>query len=148
LSGLKEFQGRLSSRFSEKISGERIRLFSSVLGGSSSKAKGSPSVLPTLLTIFRKGEFEHFERMGLKLANVLHGEQVYHYETTDPIEAGDEVSFQTLVVSVLEKKGSSGRLSFLVFETNIEVTSPKPRKIGTAQTTIIVNDKSQGAASS
>ena len=132
MSDIKE--GQHSARFSEKVTEERIRLFCEAVG-----AEPSNVAPPTFLTVFRHGEFELFEKLGLKLSNVLHGEQQYSYPSD--ILAGDEVSFQTRLSSVLEKKGSSGRMSFLVFETDIEVTAPIPRKAGTSRTTVIVREK-------
>ncbi len=86
------------------------------------------------MTVFRKGEFEVFDLLGLKLENVLHAEQIYQYESD--IRVGDEIEFQTQLSHVLEKKG--GALSFLTLETKF---STGPRQIGSSRTTIVVKGK-------
>lgn len=132
--GLKKFEGKVSATFSEKVPEDRIRLFSQAV-------EAEPSLIapPTFLTVFRAGEFELFDQMGLRLSNVLHGEQQYTFESE--IHAGDEISFQTTLTSVLEKKGGSGRMSFLEFETEIRLKAPGSRKIGRSKTTVIVREK-------
>ena len=132
--GHKKYEGKFSSVFSEKITEERIRLFCQAVG-----TEPSLTAPPTFLTVFRAGEFELFDQMGLNLANVLHGEQQYVYESE--IHAGDEVSFQAKLTSVLEKKGGTGRMSFLSFETLVEVKTPNPRKVAKSKTTVIVREK-------
>jgi len=131
---LKSGEGRSSARLTEKISEERIALFCEAVG-----AEVSRVAPPTFLTVFRAGEFELFDKLGLKLSSVLHGEQQYSYFSE--IRAGDEVSFRTKLSSVIEKKGSSGRMSILVFETEIDVSAPQPRKAGSSKTTVIVKEK-------
>lgn len=129
--GHKSHQGAISTRFSETISAERIAQFCDSIG-----ADRSSVAPPTFLTLFRTGEFELFERMGLQLRNVLHGEQRYIYESD--IHAGDQVDFQTTLTLVLEKRGSSGSMSFLTFDTEIKVSG---RRIGNSRTTVIVREK-------
>lgn len=130
----KSFEGKRSRVFSEKITEGRISTFCQAVG-----AEPSTIAPPTFLTLFRGGEFELFDQMGLKLSNVLHGEQQYSYESE--IHAGDEVTFQTQLTSALEKKGGSGRMSFLSFETEISVKAPNPRPVGKSKTTVIVREK-------
>lgn len=126
---------------SETITAERIRKFCVALGAKcSSSGAGSDDAKctapPTFLTCFRHGELELFESIGLKLQNVLHAEQIYEYESD--IRAGDELTFQTELSNVLDKKGSSGRLCFLTFET--QVTSGG-HSVGRTKTTIVVREK-------
>jgi hypothetical protein len=89
------------------------------------------------MTVFRKGEFEVFDLLGLKLESVLHAEQIYQYESD--IRVGDEIEFQTQLSHVLEKKG--GALSFLTLETKFNTG---PRQIGSSRTTIVVKAKVNG----
>jgi hypothetical protein len=89
------------------------------------------------LTVFRKGEFDLFQSLGVELARVLHAEQEYQYENT--IEAGDHVSFETSLTQVLEKGGSSARMQFLTFETEVDAErKSKMVRIGKSKTTIVV----------
>jgi hypothetical protein len=129
--GLKRFEGAKSSEVSEKITKERIALFCEAVG-----MKTSLVAPPTFMTVFRKGEFELFDHLGLPFSSVLHSEQQFTYESD--LRAGDEILFQTELTSVLEKKG---RMSFLHFETSVRVTAPSPRSIGKSKTTIIVRPK-------
>jgi hypothetical protein len=76
--------------------------------------------------------------MGLPLVSVLHGEQTYSYDSE--IVAGDAVSFTTTLSSVHVKKGSKGQMTFLTFETAIDVTAPKPRRAGSSKTMIIARE--------
>jgi molybdopterin converting factor small subunit len=136
-SGPKSREGSVSKSYSEKVSAERIREFCRAVG-----AEEGEIAPPTFLTVFRAGEFELLGSIGLKLNNVLHGEQIYTYDSASTgIRAGDEVSFQTTLSTVLEKKGGSGRMTFLSFETRIDVASPAPRSVGSSKTTIIVREK-------
>jgi hypothetical protein len=125
-----------SSVRTEVMTAERIRAFCAAVSAECPNTNSDCIAPPTFLTCFRQGELELFERIGLKLQNVLHGEQHYEYESD--IHAGDEITFQTELSNVLDKKGSSGRLCFLTFET---VVTSGDRKVGKAKTTIVVREK-------
>jgi hypothetical protein len=133
---LKAREHSKSSVRSEVVTAERIRAFCEALEAQCPSLDSDCIAPPTFLTCFRHGEFELFESIGLKLQNVLHGEQYYEYESD--IRAGDEITFQTELSNVLEKKGGSGRLCFLSFET---VVTSKDRKVGKAKTLIVVREK-------
>jgi hypothetical protein len=125
-----------SSVFTEAVSAERIAKFRQAIHAESTEFSGQSIAPPTFMTVFRRGEFELFELIGLKLESELHAEQFYRYESE--IRAGDEVTFQTELTSVLEKKGTRGRLCFLTLETKFRA---KDRTIGSSRTTIVVREK-------
>jgi hypothetical protein len=126
----KSQEGAKSRVYKESVSRERLEKFCRAVG-----QKGQALVAPpTFMTVFRKGEFEVFDLLGLKLEGVLHAEQIYQYESD--IQVGDDIEFQTQLSHVLEKKG--GALSFLTLETKFNSGS---RTIGSSRTTIIVKGK-------
>jgi N-terminal half of MaoC dehydratase len=128
---------------SEVITADRIRAFCEALGAECPSLDADCVAPPTFLTCFRHGELELFDLIGLKLQNVLHGEQLYEFESD--IRAGDEITFQTELTHVLDKKGGSGRLCFLSLETLVTSNSNgETRKIGKSKTTVVVREK--GAA--
>jgi hypothetical protein len=136
---LKSREHTKSSVSSEVITADRIRAFCAALGAECPSSDRDCIAPPTFLTCFRQGELELLDSIGLKLQNVLHGEQFYEFESD--IRAGDELSIQTELTNVLDKKGGSGRLCFLTLETLFSV---KGSVVGKAKTTIVVREK--GAA--
>ena len=42
------------------------------------------------------------------------------FEYLEPIRVGDEIQFRTVLVDAYEKRGSSGNLLFLIFETEFQ----------------------------
>ena len=127
----KSFAGAVSKPYSEKILEERVREFCVAVG-----AEPAALAPPTFLTVFRAGEFELLERMGIPLAGVLHGEQTYLFNSD--VRAGDEITYKTTLTAVHEKKGTRGQMTFLNFETVIEAAGNRTRRVGTSRTTIIV----------
>ena len=87
---LKHREHSKSSVRSEVVTAERIRDFCAALRADCPTVDGECVAPPTFLTCFRHGEFELFEKIGLKLQNVLHAEQIYEYESD--IRAGDEIT--------------------------------------------------------
>ena len=125
---LKTEVGKQAGPYREKVSAEKIAEFC--------KALGVPALNhapPTFLTVFRRGEFELFKKLGLDLSNVLHAEQEYQYESA--LEAGDEVEFKTALIQVLEKQTPKASLQFLSFETEIHT---EKGKIGKAITQVVI----------
>ncbi len=57
--------------------------------------------------------FVEYEKMGIHLSKILHGEQTFHYY--QPVCAGDTLHFQSKVTDIYEKKG--GALQFVVQDT-------------------------------
>lgn len=107
---LKAYEGTTSRFYAETIDDRRVAAFSQAISGSQ-----TDTVPPTYLTRLRHGEFELLQKMGVELNQVLHGEQEYRYDRE--LRAGLELRYQTKLAQVLEKKGSSTSLHFLVFET-------------------------------
>ena len=113
LISLKEQIGVCSATHQEEISSERIAAFCRAVGFPVSSV--SP---PTFLTVFRRGEFELLQKLGLNLSNALHADQ--HYEYIEPIRAGDRIQFETHVSQVLEKNSPKQNMQFLTLETPIQ----------------------------
>ena len=132
---LKSYIGQSSGEIREEIDLNRIQSFCKAV--SIEETSIAP---PTFLTLFRKGEFDLFQKLGLNLANILHAEQEYTYE--NPIQAGDSVTFDTAVTQVLEKQGSSSSMQFITFETNFYTErQSKNCFVGKSKTTIVVREK-------
>ena len=156
---LKSQIGKVVGPYYDLVSQERITAFCRAVG--TEEGFFAP---PTFLTVFRKGEFELFQLLGIDLSHVLHAEQEYQYDCL--IQAGDQIEFETVVLNVLEKQGSTGFMQFLTFETRfktkrllqevVEVRSkqdPQEDKdspgdsdfevhsIGRAKTTIVVRER-------
>jgi hypothetical protein len=96
---LKSKEGARSKIYSETVTGERISKFSRAVGAEAHPNGIAP---PTFMTVFRKGEFELFASLGLKLESLLHAEQLYDYRSD--IRSGDRIEFHTTLSHVLEKK--------------------------------------------
>lgn len=125
---LKDRVGETASGYRESADAERIRRFCEAVG-----APISEVAPPTFMTVFRKGEFDLFSKLGIPLARVLHAEQEYVYRGV--IRAGDEVTYETRLTHVLEKNGASGSMHFLTFETEVATASGPA---GLSKTTIVV----------
>lgn len=130
----KSQEGAKSRVYKESVGRERLEKFCLAIGQRGPAALRVEVAPPTFMTVFRKGEFEIFDLLGLKLESLLHAEQGYQYKSD--IRIGDEVEFQTQLSHVLEKKG--GALSFLTLETKFFSGA---RAIGSSRTTIIVKGK-------
>lgn len=124
---LKERVGETSSPHFDDATAERLAAFSAAIG-----APAREVAPPTFLTVGRKGEFELLQRLGVPLQRVLHGEQEYEY--LRPIRAGDRVEYVTRLANVLEKRGTSSFMQFLIFETAFTV---RGETVARARTNII-----------
>jgi hypothetical protein len=133
---LKTFIGTRSDSYREEVTSDRIQAFCKAIG-----IEDRSVAPPTFLTVFRKGEFELFQILGIELSKVLHAEQEYQYE--HPIRGGDFVHFQTVVSQILEKNGSTTRMQFFTFETEIlvEKGSDTQQRAGKSKTTIVIREK-------
>ena len=126
--------GEKSSPYAEEVPTDRLRAFASAV-----QARYVDGVAPaTYMTTCRKGEFELFERLQVDLAQVLHVEQEYHYET--PILGGDFLHYQTELVSVALK--GKGKMLFLTFQTSVTIeragSRPNQLPAGSAKSLILV----------
>lgn len=127
--------GEKSSSFEEKFDDARIRAFAE-----SVKGREELSLPPTIVTIFRRGEFELMEKLGIPLARVLHGEQEYEY-AVDP--AGfrkallSGICYETVFSNYRKKEGSKGNLHFLVFQSEFK-SAGGGEAIVTSRSTMVV----------
>ncbi len=129
---LKSDVGKAVGPYHDEVTSEKIKEFCRAIG--SSELHEAP---PTFLTVFRKGEFELFQKLGFDLSQVLHAEQEYQYDT--PVLAGDRIEFKTALTHVLEKDGARSFMQFLTFETEFQVERDSSLlKIGKSKTTIVI----------
>ena len=129
---LKSQVGKNSEFYSEEVSLDRIKSFCQAVG-----APQSEFAPPTFLTVFRKGEFELFQKLDILLSQILHSEQEYQYE--NPIFPGDQVFFRTVVSNVLEKRGRSSSIQFVTFETEMMAKRQLENlHVGKSKTTIVI----------
>jgi hypothetical protein len=135
MTSLKSHVGQRSDTYHDEITPQRIAQFCRAVG-----IPESSVAPPTFLTVFRKGEFDLFQKMGIQLARVLHAEQEYQYE--NPIRSGDCMQFQTTVSNILEKKGSTASMQFITLETLFHVTRDSVQlAVGKSKTTIVIREK-------
>jgi hydroxyacyl-ACP dehydratase HTD2-like protein with hotdog domain len=132
---VKTFIGLKSGPEEERIDPERVKEFARVFD-----SKNLQEVPPTYLTLFRKLEFELFDRIGFSLSKVLHAEQDYQYEK--PLKAGMQISYETTLANVLEKRGSKVSLTFLVLESvfHEKTANGLGDRLATAKTTVVVRE--------
>lgn len=123
------FIGQTAGPYAELASEDRIAAFQKAIGTS------DPGVPPTFLTVFRRGEFELLERMGVSLAQVLHAEQ--EYEFFSELRSGDFLDFTTQLANAALKKGASGSLKFLTFETEFARNGVR---VAVARTILVVRE--------
>jgi hypothetical protein len=129
---LKSEIGKKVGPYQDDVTAHRISSFCKAVG-----AEENGIAPPTFLTLFRKGEFELFQYLGLELSHVLHAEQEYQYE--EGIQPGDRIHFETVLTQVLEKQSSSSKMQFLSFETHIQAERrSKIWRVGKSKTTIVV----------
>lgn len=132
--------GERSKNYEDVFSEDRLLEFARVVGVEGDSFSDS-SLIPTLFTIFRHGEFELMERLGITLKEVLHGEQEYDY--SQPIRANERVSFQTSLADVHEKKGKGALLHFLIFKTDI-VRAEDSQLLAQAKSTVVFRELGVG----
>ncbi|MBI2711760.1 MAG: MaoC family dehydratase N-terminal domain-containing protein [Bdellovibrio sp.] len=131
---LKDKTGMCSSVFKENITEKRIADFCAAIGLPVSK-----EAPPTFMTVFRGGEFELLQKLGLQLSKALHADQ--HYEYYGPICVGDSIQFETQVSQVLEKTSPKQNMQFLTLETRLQQIGPHEVKlIGKAVATLVFRE--------
>ena len=115
MTDIKSFLHHRSNVHKFEVTEGRLRAFCQSVG-----AEYRESAPPTFMTVFRDGEFELFDRMGIQLKTVLHADQEYRYENL--ILPGDQLEFQAVMTKAFEKKSSKGSvMRFLTFETEVKV---------------------------
>lgn len=116
---LKEKVGMRSQERLVTLSETRMKDFATCVKATVGNTSHSPMTsnsVPTIFTIFREGEFEIIDRLGVQLSQILHAEQ--EYSTFHSLLPEEEIRYTTTLLSVVEKRGSSSSLAFLVFETD------------------------------
>jgi hypothetical protein len=128
----KKFEKMKAGPYSEVISQKSLNEFRTAIG-----SKTDDQFPPTFFTVFRQGEFQILEKVGLTLSMVLHGEQEYEYfSNPEPlINAGEPIHYDTELSEVIEKGSGKKRLIFFVFETRFH--TPKNEPIAISRTTIV-----------
>jgi acyl dehydratase len=81
-------------------------------------------------------DYGRIEGLSLPESGLIHGDQTFHYRR--PLFIGEEISCYTVLKNVVEKKGKSGPLTFLVFDRIGEDRVGEP--IFTATTTVVVTE--------
>lgn len=118
LTGLKAQVGRKSSERTIALSGPEMRDFAACVRatvGATSHTPITSAAVPTVFTIFRQGEFELMNDLGIQLKQVLHAEQQYSF--LEPLSPSEEIRFATRLASVVEKKSKTAKMAFMAFET-------------------------------
>ena len=132
MSALKSQVGMRSGPYRDEVTPNRILAFCQALG-----IPEGHTAPPTFLTLFRRGEFDLFQKLGIDLARILHAEQEYRYENS--IQAGDGIRFETTIANVLEKQGSSYHMQFIIFETEVHAErNSQTLRVGKTKTTVVV----------
>lgn len=134
---LKNKIGTRSGSHTEVVTAERIKAFCQAVGVS--QYDEAP---PTFLTVFRRGEFEMLQTLGLELANALHADQ--QYDIIQPIRAGNQIRFETEVSQVLEKVSTKQNMQFLTLETQFHLIAQNPadapKLIGKSISTLVFRE--------
>ena len=118
LTGLKTRIGLESSVRTVTLTSPQMRDFASCVKatvGATSHSPISSVAIPTIFSLFRHGEFELMNVLGIQLKQVLHAEQ--EYEMREALSALEEIRFTTRLASVVEKKGKTSSMAFMAFET-------------------------------
>lgn len=127
-------QGQL--RLFAKATGTRDRIYWDV---DAAQAAGHPALPapPTFLmcldSLAPSNDPSALAQLGIKIGRILHGEQRFKYGRT-PMFAGDEITFQSQITDMYEKKG--GALQFLVTETT--ATNQNGEHVGTMINTLVI----------
>lgn len=140
IEGLKAGVGRASSERKIALTGPEMRDFAAcvkaTVGATSHSPIASPAI-PTVFTKFRHGEFELMNALGIELKQVLHAEQ--QYEMHAPLSPSEEIRFTTRLASVVEKKGKTGNMAFMAFETEFVRTGDNVT-VATAHSTMVYRE--------
>jgi len=140
MDGLKAGVGRASSERKITLSGPEMRDFAACVKATVGATSHSPITsvaIPTVFTIFRQGEFELMNALGIELKQVLHAEQ--QYEVLAPLSPSEEIRFTTRLASVTEKKSKTANLAFMAFETEI-VRTGDGATVATARSTMVYRE--------
>ena len=104
------------------------------------KAAGHPAIPapPTFLmcldSLCPSKEASIIATLGVDIGKILHGEQRFTYG--DPIYAGDEITFTSVVLDAYDKKG--GALQFIVSEA--QAVNQHGKSVGTMTNTLVIRN--------
>ncbi len=106
--------------FSYQLERQKLTEFLLAIGEENPLFSGEDAALPptfaAVFTFWGGGSLERrLSEMGVEIFNVLHAEQEYEY--FKPMHIGDTITGQTVIADVYEKRGRSGEMQFLEFET-------------------------------
>ena len=120
--------GRVVAAHEVVVERGRLHFFAKAIGETdpvytdeaAARAAGHPSlpVPPTFLFCLEMEQpdpFAWFPLVGLELARILHGEQMFTYHAM--AYAGDSLHFDSRIADIYSKKG--GKLEFLVKDTRV-----------------------------
>jgi acyl dehydratase len=122
------------ARFFAKAVGETDPIYSDPLAAKAAGHRALP-LMPTMLFCMEQGRpdgYKLVEDMGVKIAQLLHGEQ--HFDYVKPVYAGDTLTFRTKVTDIYDKKG--GALEF--FERTTTITNQTGETVGTLRGIAVV----------
>lgn len=114
------------ARFFAKAVGEPDPIYSDAAAAKAAGHRGLP-LMPTMLFCMEQGRpdgYKLVEDMGVKIAQLLHGEQ--HFDYVKPVYAGDALTFRTKITDIYDKKG--GALEF--FERTTTITNQAGETVG------------------
>ncbi len=140
LTGLKAQVGRKSTERAITLGGPEMRDFGACVRatvGATSHSPISSLAVPTIFTIFRQGEFELMNDLGIQLKQVLHAEQ--RYELFHAFAPSEEIRFTTRLASVVEKKSKTANMAFMAFETDF-VRTGDGAIVATARSTMVYRE--------
>ncbi|MGF1504706.1 MAG: MaoC family dehydratase N-terminal domain-containing protein [Anaerolineae bacterium] len=99
--------------------------------------EGAP-LPPTIITVVSfwggEGLESALQQIGVDIWSVLHAEQEYEFH--EPFYVGDTITGRTHVADIYERKGRSGELTFVIFETAFANQHGSP--VVTGRSTIVV----------
>ncbi|MBV1881300.1 MAG: MaoC family dehydratase N-terminal domain-containing protein [Pseudomonadales bacterium] len=128
-------QGQL--QFFAKATGASDKLYWDV---EAAKAAGHPAIPapPTFLmcldSLCPSKEASILAYLGVDIGKILHGEQRFSY--AEPIYAGDEITFTSVVLDAYDKKG--GALQFIVSEA--QAVNQNGKTVGTMTNTLVIRN--------
>ncbi|MEQ8798125.1 MAG: MaoC family dehydratase N-terminal domain-containing protein [Salinisphaeraceae bacterium] len=125
----------------------RLRFFAKAIGETdavyrdtdAARGAGHPDipVPPTFLFCLEMevpNPFAVYEELGIKVSQILHGEQRFQYHAM--AHAGDQLTFHGRITDIYSKKG--GKLEFVVKDT--EVTNQDQQAIASLRSVIVVRN--------
>lgn len=127
-------RGRL--RFFAKATGQADPVYTDVAAARQAGYRDLP-VPPSFMfsmELERPDPFVLFERLGVELSRILHGEQSFEYFL--PVCAGDEITLVQKVTDIYDRKG--GALEFITVVT--EATNQDGALVGKAVKNIVVRN--------